>query len=565
MITLDGDWKLISKEESSNVQTVIRPDQLAYVIYTSGSTGKPKGAMNEHSGVVNRLLWAQDYFKLSRQDTILQKTTFCFDVSVWELLWPLLAGARLVFAKPGGQADSAYLRSVIDRERITMLHFVPPMLSAFLSDLEEGNCKGLKNVLCSGEALSASQVQLFTEKLPAVKLHNLYGPTEAAIDVSYWSYLNKGEAVQVVPIGKPVSNTKLYILDNDKMLAPVGVPGELYIGGVQVGRGYLNRPELTKEKFIKDPFAKEADARLYRTGDLGRWLPDGNIEYLGRIDDQVKIRGYRIELGEIESVLNQSGLVNQAVVLAKADNSGNSRLVGYVVPQRTFDKRAIQNYLNTKLPEYMVPGLWVELDSIPLTPNGKTDKKALPDPELTDLTTEYVAPRNATEQALAEIWQELLGIEQVGIYDNFFELGGDSILTIQVVSRMRRSGYIMQPKDIFNHQAIAGLSDQIRQGTGSIATGEQGVLSGTFGLVPIQSWYLEKEPAELSHFNQSVLLKIDKSITAATLQTAFEQLLLQHDALRLVFEKSNNTWQQRYGTIQPQLAQEDLREIKRRV
>ena len=384
VITIDGDREQIAKEKDSNLQTNISPEHLAYVIYTSGSTGKPKGVMNEHGGLVNRLSWAQGYFKLKSTDTVLQKTTFCFDVSVWELLWPLLAGSRLVFTKPGGQADSSYLKAIIAEKKITMLHFVPSMLGAFLTDLEAGECRGLKNVLCSGEALSAAQVQLFTEKLPGVKLHNLYGPTEAAIDVTCWTYENKGESIATVPIGKPVGNTQLYILNDDKKPSPIGVPGELYIGGVQVARGYLNLPELTGEKFIKDPFSKEKGARLYRTGDLGAWLPDGNIAYQGRKDDQVKIRGYRIELGEIESVLNQSELVQQGVVLAKADHSGNKRLIGYVVPKGEFDKQKIQNYLGTKLPEYMVPAIWVELESIPLMPNGKTDKKALPDPDMSE-------------------------------------------------------------------------------------------------------------------------------------------------------------------------------------
>ena len=557
VIELDGDRDTIKNEKDSNLQTIINPAQLAYVIYTSGSTGKPKGAMNEHGGVVNRLSWAQDYFKLSSADTVLQKTTFCFDVSVWELLWPLLAGARLVFARPGGQADSSYLKSVIEEKKITMLHFVPSMLSAFLADLEAGDCIGLKNVLCSGEALSVPQVQLFTAKLPGVKLHNLYGPTEAAIDVTYWSY-TEGAPVKTVPIGRPVWNTQLYILSNDKELSPVGVTGELYIGGVQVGRGYLNRPELTNEKFISDPFSKEANARLYKTGDLARWLPDGNIEYQGRVDDQVKIRGYRIELGEIESVLNKSEQVRQGLVLAKADKQGNKRLIGYVVPKGTFDKQKIQEYLSTKLPEYMVPAIWVGLTSIPLTPNGKTDKKALPDPDLSEQVKSYVAPRNETEADLAQTWQELLGLEKIGIYDNFFELGGDSILTIQVVSRMRRLGYVLQPKDIFNHQDIAGLAAvTIREGQQE-ETGEQGILSGAFGLLPIQSWYLEKAPAAVSHFNQSVLLKIDKRITAEALALAQNQLIAQHDALRLTFEEKAGEWQQAYGTATGHLYMEDL-------
>ncbi|HEY8781714.1 MAG TPA: amino acid adenylation domain-containing protein, partial [Mucilaginibacter sp.] len=461
VIELDGDREQIEKEKGSNLQTGIRPEQLAYVIYTSGSTGKPKGAMNEHRGIVNRLLWAQDYFKLNSQDAILQKTTFCFDVSAWELLWPLIAGARLVFAKPGGQADSAYLRSVIESQKITLLHFVPPMLSAFVSDLEAGDCRGLKNVLCSGEALSPSQVQLFEEKLPEVKLHNLYGPTEAAIDVTCWSYLNKAEAIGTVPIGKPVSNTQIHILDINGRLVPAGVPGEIHIGGVQVGRGYLNNEELTAEKFISDPFSKEAGARLYRTGDLGRWLPDGNIEYLGRTDDQVKIRGYRIELGEIESVLNQSGLVSQAVVLARADSGGNKRLAGYIVPKETFDKQAVQNYLRAKLPEYMVPALWVELERIPLTPNGKTDRRALPDAEAAS-KREYIAPRTAAEALMAEIWQEVLKVDKIGIEDNFFELGGHSLLALRLGSSIRkRFGSELPISEVFVYPTVSSLTNQL--------------------------------------------------------------------------------------------------------
>ena len=304
VIAIDGDWKAIAKEPGTPpAGTQPEAGQLAYMIYTSGSTGKPKGAMNEHGGIVNRLLWTQDYFQLSSRDAILQKTTFSFDVSVWELFWPLITGARLVFAKPGGQGDSTYLKEIISKQKITLLHFVPPMLSAFLADVEAGDCQGLKNVLCSGEALSAAQVQLFNEKLPHVQLHNLYGPTEAAIDVSCWSHTNKDKKITTVPIGKPVANTQLYILSREQQAAPLGVPGELYIGGVQVGRGYWKQPELTSQKFIKDPFSRDPAARLYKTGDLARWQADGNIEYLGRIDDQVKIRGYRIELclGEIES------------------------------------------------------------------------------------------------------------------------------------------------------------------------------------------------------------------------------------------------------------------------
>ena len=292
---------------------------------------------------------------------------------------------------------------------------------------------------------------------------------------------------------------------------------------------------------------------------MARWQPDGNIEYLGRIDDQVKIRGYRIELGEIESVLNESEGISQGVVLAKEDKQGTKRLVGYVVPNGAFDKQAIQNYLNEKLPEYMVPGMWVELEQHPVDAERKDrpESTAGPGTDGYDSKLRRAAERNRSRQ-LADTWQDLLGLEQVGIYDNFFELGGDSILTIQVVSRMRRLGHTIQPKDLFNHQTIAALSEQISRGEAAAGTGEQGILTGTFGLVPVQAWYLEKEQAQVSHFNQSVLLKINKDISPEILQSALDHITNRHDALRLKFTKNDNQWQQTYGETKPQLKTDDL-------
>ncbi|MEJ7558100.1 MAG: non-ribosomal peptide synthase/polyketide synthase [Pedobacter sp.] len=571
-------WKLsqLKDEEIIDLRTIDLKDQpelnpdtglsssdLAYVIYTSGSTGKPKGTMNEHRGIVNRLAWAQDYFRLSSEDSILQKTTYSFDVSVWELLWPLLAGARLVFAKPGGHKDNEYLKDIINREKITMLHFVPSMLSAFLTEFQEGECPGLKRVLCSGEVLSPAQAALFKEKLPSSELHNLYGPTEAAIDVTYWSMPAEAEDVSIVPIGKPLSNVSVYIVDKVGQLVPIGVPGELWIGGVQVGRGYLNRPELSAEKFISNPFSLEG-GRLYKTGDLCRWLPDGNIEFLGRIDHQVKIRGYRIELGEIESVLQEHPSVSQAVVLARKDAQGNNRLVGYTVPAEgsTFDKVEIQTYLSSRLPDYMIPQLWVELRELPLTSSGKADRKALPDPDVSDqLKDQYVAPVTESQIALARIWQQLLNVDQIGIHDNFFELGGDSILTIQVISRMRSAGYELQPKDIFTRQTISRLSKLLSIGSAATISGEEGVLKGSAKLLPIQRWYLEQSQDPISYFNQSVLLQIDKSITTPILIDAFQQLLDHHDALRFVYTKVENEWYQEYGKGQLELVTENLQLI----
>ncbi|MBO9733249.1 MAG: amino acid adenylation domain-containing protein, partial [Chitinophaga sp.] len=320
-----ASWLSDSPDEP--VVTQLRPDHLAYVIYTSGSTGRPKGVMNEHRGVVNRLLWTQAYFSLAPSDAILQKTTYCFDVSVWELFWPLIAGSRLVFAAPGGQQDPYYLKQLIKNAQITTIHFVPSMLGVFCDSIDAGEIFPLRRVLCSGEALKPAHVKQFRDKLGDIGLHNLYGPTEAAIDVSCWTA--PAGITEVVPIGKPVWNTSLYILDDQLNVLPEGASGELFIGGIQVARGYLNQPELSAAKFINNPYGA---GRLYRSGDQARWLPDGNIEYLGRRDDQVKVRGYRIEPGEVEAAINELPEVLTSAVVVKRDVAEDNKLVCYYVP-----------------------------------------------------------------------------------------------------------------------------------------------------------------------------------------------------------------------------------------
>jgi amino acid adenylation domain-containing protein len=314
LMVLDADWKRISSASETAVQTGVTSTNLAYMIYTSGSTGQPKGALNTHRGICNRLLWMQDQYKLSAQDVVMQKTPFSFDVSVWEFFWPLIAGAQLALAKPGGHKDVAYLVQFIRDHHVTTLHFVPPMLRAFLAEPMVETCRSLRRVVCSGEALPHGLQQEFFARLDA-QLHNLYGPTEAAVDVTHWT-CRRDSDLRIVPIGRPVANTQCYILDGQMQPLPVGIPGELHLGGVQVGRGYHNRPDLTAEKFIPNPFSSEPGARLYKTGDLCRYLPDGNIEFLGRLDHQVKIRGFRIELGEIEAVLGNHPAVQSAVVVA---------------------------------------------------------------------------------------------------------------------------------------------------------------------------------------------------------------------------------------------------------
>jgi amino acid adenylation domain-containing protein len=456
LLALDADWDKIARHRTDPPTTGVGPKNLAYVIYTSGSTGKPKAAMNCHGALINRLLWMQSAYGLSSNDRVLQKTPFTFDVSVWEFIWPLVTGATLVLARPGGHKDAAYLMNLIDRARITTLHFVPSMLQAFLEAMKVGTCRSLRRVICSGEALSSQLQQRFFSRFADAELHNLYGPTEAAIDVTYW-VCQEDDITSSVPIGRPIWNTQVYVLDGGLEPVPVGVAGELYIGGVGLARGYLSRPGLTAERFVPSPYGE--GERLYRTGDLVRWRPDGELEFLGRLDHQVKLRGYRIELGEIETVLSDHPAVRQGVVVAREDAPGDKRLVAYVVGDdaaalETSDLRA---HLKRGLPEYMVPSAFVVLDALPLTPNGKVDRKALPVPEGRPAgEAAYEAPRTPTEQALAEIWAEILRVERVGIHDNFFILGGHSLLATRVIMRTRdRLGMVLPLRTLFESPTIA--------------------------------------------------------------------------------------------------------------
>ncbi|MDF3198891.1 amino acid adenylation domain-containing protein [Pseudomonas sp. 1912-s] len=421
----------------------------AYVIYTSGSTGQPKGVINEHAGVVNRLLWMQDAYGLTARDAVLQKTPFSFDVSVWEFFWPLFTGARLVMARPGGHKDPAYLCEVIEAEQITTLHFVPSMLDVFLAHGDVSQGAGLLRVMCSGEALPGSLVRRFKQQLPGIGLYNLYGPTEAAVDVTAWNCA-RPVVPDNTPIGKPIANTRMYLLDARLQPVPLGVVGELFIGGVQVARGYLHRPELTAERFLKDPFSA---GRLYRTGDIGRYLPDGNIEYLGRNDDQVKIRGLRIELGEIQARLTEYPQVNEAAVLAR-----DERLVAYYTGVQA-DIEHLRAHLLARLPDYMVPAVFVHLEALPLSPNGKLDRKALPAPGVESLIVrEYEAPVGDTEILLARLWAELLKVERVGRFDNFFELGGHSLLAVSLIGRLRQEGMEADVRGLFEQPTLAGYA-----------------------------------------------------------------------------------------------------------
>ena len=440
------------------------------MIYTSGSTGAPKGVMSIHRGICNRLFWMQEAYALAVEEGVLQKTPFTFDVSVWEFFWPLMTGARLVVAKPGGHMDSAYLIRTIRGQQVTTIHFVPSMLGVFLMDRDAGTCASLKRVICSGEALSEETQRRFFEVFPNVELHNLYGPTEASVDVTWWK-CERDSREQTVPIGRPVANTQIYILDEAMQPVDVGIPGELHIGGVQLARGYLGRPDLTAQKFVPDPFSGDPQARLYKSGDLARFREDGNVVYLGRIDHQVKIRGFRIELEEIESVLARHPGVAQCSVIAREDQPGDKRLVAYIVsPVRKPRAARSPYFVKDKLPEYMVPSAFVFLDALPLSANGKLDRKALPAPANPAAASpqEFAGPRNAIEKSIASIWASVLQVESIGIRDNFFDAGGNSLKLIEAHTRLREDLKTDIPiTALFEHPTVTSLAEFLGRQDGS--------------------------------------------------------------------------------------------------
>jgi amino acid adenylation domain-containing protein/non-ribosomal peptide synthase protein (TIGR01720 family) len=550
IIQLDADAAAIAEEPVTAPRSGVDADNLAYVIYTSGSTGRPKGVMNSHRGILNRILWMQDAYRLSATDRVLQKTPFGFDVSVWEFFWPLAFGARLVVARPGGHQDPVYLSEVIERAGVTIAHFVPSMLQAFLEAGELERCGSLRDVMCSGEALPVETQNSFLTRLSA-RLHNLYGPTEAAVDVSAWRCAVTSSAASV-PIGRPISNIALYVVDRYGEPVPVGVAGELLIGGIGVARGYLGRGGLTAERFVPSPFG--AGERLYRTGDLARWRADGALEFLGRLDFQVKLRGLRIELGEIEAALLTHAAVAQAVVVARKESGGDKRLIGYVVPaagaSADIDADELRSHLKRTLPDYMVPPAFVVLEQLPLSANGKLDRKALPAPDASAASHDYLAPRNTVEATLASIFAEVLHQDRVGINDNFFELGGDSILSIQMVARANRAGLALNARQMFEQQTVAGLAAVA--GTAAAVRAEQGAVDGEVPLTPIQHWFLQQTWGEQQtwsephHFNQAVLLE-GQNLSPALVEQAIAHVIRHHDALRLRFARTSAGWWQAHA------------------
>ncbi|MGK5730539.1 amino acid adenylation domain-containing protein [Streptomyces sp. URMC 124] len=533
------------------VPTAAGPRHAAYVIYTSGSTGRPKGVVVTHEAIVNRLDWMREAYGIEPGDRILQKTPASFDVSVWEFFLPLVSGAAVVLARPGGHREPEHLAEVAAASGITTAHFVPSMLAAFTAAAEQDETiregfAGVRRVFCSGEALPAAAVDRFAALWPHIELHNLYGPTEAAVDVTH----HRAEAgAGVVPIGRPVWNTRLHVLDAALRPVPVGVPGELYLAGVQLARGYLGRPGLTASRFVADPSG--SGERMYRTGDLVRRRADGAVEYLGRTDDQVKVRGFRIELGEVEAALSALPEVAQAAVAARPlAPGGTPQLLAYAVPApgAAPEPQQLRDALAGRLPEHMVPAAVTLLDALPLSVNGKLDRKALPQPARTT-TRPAAAPVRHTggpAAAMAEVFAGILGLPEVGEDDNFFALGGDSIVSIQLVSAARKAGFAIAAKDVFQHPTPAALAAAGRpedrepaEAPAAPAADQDGELPP----LPVVHW-LRERGGPIDRFNQSVLLTVPAGLRTGPLREALADLARNHPALRLRLDRVGGLWTQ---------------------
>jgi amino acid adenylation domain-containing protein len=532
------------------------PSSLAYVLYTSGSTGRPKGVMITHRSLVNHMVWMREAFPLGADDRVLQRTPFSFDASVWEFYAPLVSGAQLVLDRPGNRLDADFLIRLIAEKRVTALQVVPSMLRLLLAHDELAACKDLRRVFVGGEALRPDLVARFFATLGA-SLVNLYGPTETTIECVTW-VLRREDAV--VPIGRPISNTSIRVLDRQLQPVPVGAPGELYVAGAGLARGYLGRPALTAESFLPDFWDAEPGSRMYKTGDLVRLLPEGVLEYLGRVNDQVKLRGFRIELGEIGAVLAQHPGIEQALAVVREDVPGEQRLVAYWVSRDAEPPRVgeLRSFLGERLPEHMVPASFVRLKAFPLAPNGKVDRRQLPLPSSTrpDLGQEYVAPREPDEELLTAIWSEVLGIDEIGVRDNFLSLGADSIRSVRVVALAHERGLRLSLQQIFQHQTIEELAEALRQADGR----DQTRWTEPFSLIypedraklpadvvdayPLSSlqagmlYHMQVDPAAPAYHNVTGFL-LRARFDPTAFQRAVDRVVERHDVLRTSFDMTS--------------------------
>ncbi len=547
-LCLDEDWNEIAGESEHNPKPIQQPDSLAYVIYTSGSTGRPKGVMISHRSLANAYQsWRKPYL-LDSSPCILQTANFSFDVFTADVVRALMSGGRLVLCSWDTLLSPQNLYELMRAEKVEFVEFVPALLRQLLQYLEETRqTLGFVRVLISGgDALYAEEYKKLRRLCPnEARVFNSYGLTETTVD----NLVFENSAAEInsngtTPLGRPFVGMRVYILDNQLQLAPAGVAGELYISGDCVARGYLNRPDMTAARFCPNPFAVGLGERLYQTGDLARFLPGGNVEFIGRKDEQVKVRGYRIELGEIEATLKQHAGVRDAVVVARRSGDSETRLVAYVV-SADHEPKQLREFLAESLSEQMIPSAFVFLDAIPVTPNGKVDRRALPEPDFSaesSVSDTDDGPRTEAERTLVRIWSALLKLERIGVNDNFFHLGGDSILSIQVVARARQSGLALTPRQIFEHPTIAALA---RAGEAVATTSlEQGRITGDVSLTPIQRWFFEQNFPQPAHWNMSLLLEPNELLDLSIVECTVAHLLEHHDALRLRFVKENSGWRQ---------------------
>jgi amino acid adenylation domain-containing protein/non-ribosomal peptide synthase protein (TIGR01720 family) len=545
VVCFERDRELLAAESTENLSRTVAVENLAYIIFTSGSTGRPKGVAVEHRQIANyvRAIWRE--LELPAGSTFAMVSTIAADLGN-TVLFPALAmgGTLHLISEERATSPDSFADYCRDHP-IDCLKIVPSHLSALFSAANPADVLPRERLVLGGEASPWSLIEKIATLAPECLVINHYGPTEGTVGVTAGRVnpAGAGRAAKVVPLGRPLANTQVYILDRSARLSPLGAPGELHLGGAGLARGYVGRGDATAEKFIPNPFGAEG-TRLYKTGDLARHLPDGRLEFLGRIDDQVKIHGYRIEPAEIAQALREHPDIKESAVVVREDQPGEKRLVAYVVVLEHASKNAaeLKTFLRGKLPEYMVPLGPVFLESLPLTANGKVDRQALPAPERLP-TRSATAPRNQIEETLATIWAGVLGITELGVHDNFFELGGDSILSIQIIARANQAGLKLSPRQLFQHQTIAELGAVA--GTTATVTAEQGVISGPVPLTPIQMRFLSQNQVEPHHYNQALMLSVAGPIDLATLERAIRELLVHHDALRSRFTRSGNTWQQR--------------------
>ncbi len=543
VVCLDAESNSVSRQSEENPSSIAVEDDLAYVIYTSGSTGQPKGVMISHRAVCNHMQWIAREFPLDQSDRMLLKYSISFDAAIEEIFHSLITGAALVIAPPGYQYDVGYLVEWMCEQQVTAIDVVPTMLKALIEDERIKKCRSLLRVTSGGEVLPAELKDRVYRLLPEVELVNMYGPTEAAITAtSYRCALDRDE--RTVPIGRPVANTRVYILDQNLEPVPAGVTGEIYIGGRGLAWGYLNQPRLTAEKFIPDPLSGEVGARLYKSGDWGRYSANGNLEYVGRLDGQVKVRGFRIELREIETCLRSHEAVKDAVVIVRDEAKRGKRLVAYVVCDReeAVTAEELRAYLKDQLPQYMLPAAVVLLDALPVKGSGKVDVRALSPADEIETKQGFAAPRTPVEKGLVRIWQNVLGLERVGITDNFFELGGDSIVSIQIVARARDAGISITPKQVLKHQSILELA-AVAKISIERATEKESTAS-TIPLTPIQHWFLEQQLPNPHHYNQAVMLELKQPARVDLLEKSLGRSIEYHEALRLRFERELGGWKQ---------------------